>query len=141
MARAGVEYMAQNIRMAGLNPQKNDAFKILSATPTSIKFALERNLNGEKDATDEEMAYSYDAEKNEVDEAKGDGSGVRFIDNVLDLTFTYFDGLGNDLGDEPDPAEIRVVEIELTVAQPAGRDRAVERTYSTRVICRNLGLQ
>jgi hypothetical protein len=130
--------------MAGLNPQKKDAFKILSATPISIKFALDRNLDGEVDAVDELMGYSYDEGNKEVDETKGEGeesSSARLIDNVLDLRFTYFNELGEDLEDEPDPDEIRVVEIELTVEQPAGRDRAVERTYSTRVICRNLGLQ
>jgi prepilin-type N-terminal cleavage/methylation domain-containing protein len=141
VVRAGIEYMAQNIRMAGLNPKRNDDFQILSATPTRIEFTLDRNLNGVKDAgAAEHMAYSYDAEKNEVDEAKDGGAGDRFIENVLDLTFTYFDELGNDLGGAPDPAEIRTVEIELTAAQAAGRDRAVDRTYSTRVICRNLGL-
>ena len=133
--------MVQNIRMAGLNPQKNDNFQILSATPTSIEFTLDRNLNGVKDDdASEHIAFSYDAKKSEVDEAKDGGFGYRFIENVLDLTFTYFDENGNDLGNTPDPAEIRTVEIELTVAQAAGRERAVDRTYSTRVICRNLGL-
>jgi hypothetical protein len=38
-------------------------------------------------------------------------------------------------------ADIRTVEIFLTVQQRPGRERRpVRRTYSSRVICRNLGL-
>lgn len=141
VARAGVEYMAQNIRMAGLNPKNIDGIEILSATPTSIEFKLDRNLNGEIDLlAQEHMAYSYDDEDNEVGEAVDGKAAYKFIENVLDLTFIYLDQNGADLGDTPDLAEIRTVEIFLTVAQQAGRDRWVNRTYSTRVNCRNLGL-
>lgn len=141
VARAGVDYMAQNIRMAGLNPKDIKGVNILAATPTRIEFKLDRNLNGEiDDAAQEHMAYSYDDGEKEVGEAVDGGAPYKFIENVLDLTFTYFDESGTDLGDEPDLDEIRTVEIILTVAQKAGRDRLVNRTYSTRVNCRNLGL-
>ena len=35
--------------------------------------------------------------------------------------------------------DIHTVEISLTVREPAGKDKIISRTYSTRVICRNLG--
>jgi hypothetical protein len=62
---------------------------------------------------------------------------------VQNLTFTYFDADGNDLG-SPVPAlqlaDIRTVNVSITVEEPAGRDVAVSRTLTKRVKCRNVGL-
>jgi type II secretory pathway pseudopilin PulG len=144
-ARAGIEYLSQNIRMAGLNPMRLNDFGIISATPTYIEFTVDRNLNGELDEVDEEtMAFSFDPAAGDVDEglyvASGSESWSRLVGDVTDLTFSYLDKSGNDLGGAPDPASIKTVEILLTVAQPAGRGETLSRTYSSRIICRNLGL-
>jgi type IV pilus assembly protein PilW len=67
--------------------------------------------------------------------------------NVSSLNFTYYDASGEALKvDEATGAlldsvdAIRTVEISMTVQLPAGRGGTLSRTYSTRVICRNIGL-
>ena len=57
--------------------------------------------------------------------------------NVSSLAFRYFDVDNNPT---TDPNMITSVEISLTTQEPAGRDKTVSRTYSTRVRCRNIGL-
>jgi type IV pilus assembly protein PilW len=110
--RAGIDYMAEDIMMAGFNPR-----------------------NGSGDSR--------------IDQTEA-GNTQPYIDNVTNLTFTYRDADGqdliNDLG-KPDPitaladrADIRTVEISITVQEPAGRDKTVDRTYTTRVWCRNVSL-
>jgi hypothetical protein len=51
--------------------------------------------------------------------------------------FTFLDGNGSPTTVRGD---IRTVLITLTVLEPAGRSKTVERTYSSRVRLRNIGL-
>ena len=62
--------------------------------------------------------------------------------SVVAVTFTYRDRAGNDLGPTPAPNQIKIVDVLLTVAQQLPQnDQPVSRTYSARIICRNLVLQ
>jgi type IV pilus assembly protein PilW len=142
VVRAAVDYMAQNIRMAGLNPAKIPDAGIVSATPTQIEFRIDRNLNGAIDTAEEEdITYVYDSANQQVNEGLYVGTTSEswnpLVDHVRALNFTYLDRNGHPT---VDPAEIRAVEIFMTVEQPAGHSEPVTRTYATRVICRNLGL-
>jgi prepilin-type N-terminal cleavage/methylation domain-containing protein len=145
-ARAGLDYMAQNIRMAGLNPKRLSGAGIISANASSLEFNLDRNLNGTMENTDEEhIRFSFDPADRQIDEELYVGwdneSKQPLVGDVTDLTFNYFDQNGDLLDAAPDVADIRTVEIFLTVQQRPGRERRpVRRTYSSRVICRNLGL-
>ncbi|UCE54275.1 MAG: hypothetical protein JSV31_02205 [Desulfobacterales bacterium] len=142
VGRAAIDYMTQSIRMAGLNPRRIDNVGIISATSTSIEFNLDRNLNGQIDSSAEEhVAYIYDSAKMKVGEALDSRAPYPLVKNVTELTFTYRDREGNDLGPTPNLERIRTVEILLIVALRSGREQQpVSRTYSSRVICRNLGL-
>jgi type IV pilus assembly protein PilW len=143
VVRAAVDYMAQNIRMAGLNPARIPDVGIVSATPTQIEFKIDRNLNGMIDTNNEEaIAYAYDSDQKKVKEIlnpgiTGSSSTNPLVYHVQDLTFTYLDRNGDPT---VELTEIRAVEIFLTVEQSAGRSEPVARTYATRVVCRNLGL-
>ena len=57
--------------------------------------------------------------------------------NVSGLNFTYYDGNGAVTNAV---ADIRSVEVSMTIQQPAGQGRTISRTYRTRVRCRNIGL-
>ena len=60
MVRAGINFMVEDIIMAGLNPEEEPGFGIAVATSTSIQFTADRNMNGTPDATDlEEITYRY----------------------------------------------------------------------------------
>jgi prepilin-type N-terminal cleavage/methylation domain-containing protein len=145
-ARGSLDYMVQNIRMAGLNPGRIADVGILAADATSLEFNLDRNLNGILETTDEEhMRFSFDAADREVDEELYIGtvseSKGPLVGDVTNLTFNYFDRNGDPLGPTPEVEDIKIVQIFLTVQQRPGRERRpLIRTYSSRVICRNLGL-
>ena len=145
-ARASLDYMAQNIRMAGLNPKRISNAGILSADASSLEFSLDRNLNGVLDTINEEhMRFSFDPEDRQVDEELYIGTDSEakgpLVGNVTDLTFNYYNQNGDLLDAAPDVGDIKTVEIFLTVEQLPGREsRPVVRTYSSLVICRNLGL-
>ncbi len=145
--RAAMEYMVQNIRMAGLNPTRIENVGILEATSTRIKFNLDRNTNGEIDFVDEEhMTFSYDPVDQQINEGlyiddEDHKSWNPLVEHVTNLSFSYRDGDGVDLGPAPNLADIKTVEIFLTVAQLVPQNQnPVSRTYSARIICRNLGL-
>lgn len=135
VARAGVDFMAQSIRMAGLNPDQTNDFGITVATATRILFSADLDLDGVR-GTGETISYFLNG-----DELRSNLNAVPLVDNVTDLTFTY---LAADDSILPAPvadlAAIRTVQIALTVQEPAGRGGTVTRTYATEVRCRNLGI-
>jgi type II secretory pathway component PulJ len=54
--------------------------------------------------------------------------------------FLFLDDADNPITNNNDRGLVRTVVITLTVAEPAGRDKKVARTYSSRVRLRNIGL-
>ena len=158
--RISVEFMVQDIRLAGLDPLGTAGAAITFASTTSIQFIADRDMDGTLDNPDlsdgtdewdlEQMAYTYDGNSllNMIlINAGGPDITTRLLDNVTALTFTYLDAANNDLIDitatPPQvPAtqlvDIRTVVISLTAQRPAGLDDPVSRTYTTRVRCRNL---
>jgi len=140
VARTGIDIMTRNIRMAGFNPLKINTVGIVQANSNSIRFEYDTNGSGTIATNgDEDVAYLFNAENKQlVQQKNGDGNRYPLVDNVSALTFNYFDEDGETVID--DLAAIRTVEVSLTVEEPAGRDQVVSRTYSTRVICRNLSL-
>ena len=147
-ARAGVDYMVEDIVLAGLNPEDTGGFGVQSASSTSMHFTLDRNMNGDQDTTNsEDITYSYDPTTNQLDQCLnalfGTSSCSVLLNNVSNVTFQYLDWNGNNLGDPVVAADldnIRTVIISMSVQEPAGRDGTVTRTYSTRIRCRNLGV-
>jgi hypothetical protein len=140
--------MAEDLMMAGLDPDETAGAGFDVANSTSLRFTLDRNLNGTIDNTDSErITYTYDAANRRLDQCLYEGTGSDdwelVFDNVENMTFNYMDSDGNDLGD-PVPAanleDIRMVLITLTIQAPAGREGTVDRTYTTQISCRNTGL-
>ena len=148
--RASMNMMVRDIRMAGLDPTRTGSFGIVEATPQSIRFTADRDMDGEIDDPDlaggliesnlEQIAFSFDENTNllEMILYKSDDTvEIRdtMLDNVSNLNFTYLnadDAVTADLND------IRTVIIALTVLKPAGRDDPVSRTLTKRIRCRNL---
>ena len=67
-ARLSLDYMTQNIRMAGFNPKRIPGVSITAATPTSISFRLDRDSTGAIDTAGEDIAYVFDSDQNEIEE-------------------------------------------------------------------------
>jgi type IV pilus assembly protein PilW len=145
VTRAGIDIMTRNIRMAGLNPLNINPIGIVVATSNSIRFRYDTDgdgiiaTNAIGDAN-EDMGYLLNGNRQLIRQLNGKAtSNISLVDNVDALTFGYLDA--NDDTVTTDLDAIRTVVVSLTVAEPAGRDRVLSRTYATRVICRNLNLQ
>lgn len=148
--RTAMEIMVADIRAAGFDPTLSDNFGIELATATKLRFTSDSDgtlLNGVVDDTNSER-ITYEFQANQLNQILYEGTGSEdtpqpLISDVQNLTFTYFDTDGNTLG-SPVPAamlaDIRTVEISMTVQEPAGRGNPVSRTLTKRVKCRNSGL-
>jgi type IV pilus assembly protein PilW len=139
VTRAGINIMTRNIRMAGLNPLKINRIGILEASVNKIRFQQDTNGSGTiETGQNEDIAYLSNANNQLIRQKDGNfRSNKSLVDHVRDLTFKYFD---RDDEETSILDDIHTVEISLTVREPAGKDKFISRTYSTRVICRNLGL-
>jgi type II secretory pathway component PulJ len=139
VTRAGVELMAQNIRMAGVNPGGKSGIGIVSAAANAIQFTSDFNLNDDIDGTYERISYYLQG--NQLMQQLFTGNPMPLVANVTNLSFDYWDENDDPVTDlVADLNEIRTVIISMTVQEPAGRGQPVIRTYSARVWCRNLGL-
>jgi type II secretory pathway pseudopilin PulG len=135
VVRTGIDIMAQNIRMAGFNPMKLNEVGIKSDySANSIHFSYDLDADGTVE-DNEDITFFHEDQK--LKRRIRAGNRITIIENVTDLTFTYFDE-NNQPADHHE--DIKTVAISMTVTAPAGRKQSLSRTYSTRVICRNLGL-
>ena len=132
--RNGIDIMTRNIRMAGFNPLKISDVGIKSDfSQNNIHFSYDLDSDGTV-ANDEDIRFFHEDQK--LKKQKRGGNRITLIDNVTDLKFSYLDANGQITENQ---ADIKTVVVSLTVSEPAGRRRSLSRTYTTRVICRNLG--
>jgi type IV pilus assembly protein PilW len=141
--RAGIDLMAEDLLMAGLDPMSTGAFGIVTAATDSIRFTSDRNMNGILDDSDLEDIQYFLRGTQLIQELYGvSTTDDVLVDNVTSLTFVYYNGAGTLLV-APYTAQlrdIRTIELSMTVQAPAGRDKPVTRKYTTRFRCRNIGL-
>jgi len=157
VVRMAVEVIANDIRLAGLDPlqqlQGTDASGLplagfQEASATSVRFTCDRVVEGDEEANGtidndnfENVNYYYEAATQSLNLRLYSGSPVQttqqLVNNVTNLRFRYYDEDGNETGDVN---EIRTVLISMTVREDAGTAGPVERTYATKVLCRNLGM-
>ena len=119
-ARLAVDLMAQDIRLAGLNPKDEPGGGIIVAQSSKIQFTADLNYDGDFNDPYEDITYTLNGDRLEQTNHLGTET---LIDNVTGLMFTYN---GSTVG------------ISLTVVGLAGREGLISRTYATRVRCRNL---
>ncbi|MEE4265893.1 MAG: prepilin-type N-terminal cleavage/methylation domain-containing protein, partial [Desulfobacteraceae bacterium] len=143
VTRTAIDIMTRNIRMAGFNPLNINPIGIIQADSDSIRFQYDTNGSGTiatnaVNEANEDLAYLLNENNQVIRQLNGQASSNEaLVNNVSDLTFRYLDA---DDEVTTDLDAIRTVEISLTVEEPAGRDKVLSRTYTTRVICRNLSL-
>jgi type IV pilus assembly protein PilW len=140
-SRIGIDLLARDIRLAGLDPlgTSNAGFNPANTSSTSIQFTADLNYDGDLDDPFEDITYALNG--NLLQQTTDLGSGpvtATLLDNVTALTFTYLDQTNNLLPAPVATGEIRTVIISLTMQRPAGREKTVSRSYTTRVRCRNL---
>jgi type IV pilus assembly protein PilW len=140
-SRLGIDLMARDIRLAGLDPLGTSAagFNPANTSSTSIQFSADLNYDGDLDDPFEDIIYALNG--NLLQQTSDLGSGpltATLLDNVSALSFSYLDQEDNLLPEPVAVDQIRTVLISLTLQRPAGRNGTVSRTYTTRVRCRNL---
>ena len=140
-SRIGIDLLARDIRLAGLDPlgTSNAGFNPANTSSASIQFTADLNYDGNLDDPFEDIIYALNG--NLLQQTTDLGSGpvtATLLDNVTALTFNYLDQADNLLPVPVATDQIRTVIISLTMQRPAGRDKTVSRTYTTRVRCRNL---
>jgi prepilin-type N-terminal cleavage/methylation domain-containing protein len=139
--RIGIDLMARDIRLAGLDPlgSANAGFISGSTNTSSIQFTADHNYDGDLDDPFENITYALNGNVLEQTSDLGSGSvAATLLNNVTDLTFSYLDATDTPMALPIQVDEIRTVLISLTLQRPAGREGPVSRTYTTRIRCRNL---
>ena len=138
--RIGIDLMARDIRLAGLDPLGSAGAKIEIADLDNIRFTADLNYDGDTNDSFENNRYFLDGTQLKQTSDLGTGFVTDILlDNITSLTFTYLDEPDTPLATPVvNPEDIRTVVISLTMQRPAGRDEPISRTYTTRVRCRNL---
>jgi type II secretion system protein J len=150
--RTGIEFMEQDIRMAGLDrfDSADAGFEWVAGTyptQTGLRFTADRNDDGVINDTDfERITYRYVAATQRLEQCLYEGTAAQDWDivaeNVTSFQFSYFDE--DDLPiaapvSNADTPRIRTVQVTMTIQQPAGRSQPVNRTLTKRIYCRNTG--
>ena len=149
--RAAMDIMARDIRMAGFDPTEAGGMGITNideATP-ALSFTADVNENGVIGASEanEDITYRYDVNNLVIQRRSTTSEQFQtLVDNIQSLTFRYFDQNGNLLPSPVSAANVRVVEISITVRtgnpdpyfSQNGGFRT--RTLTSRVNLRNMGL-
>ncbi len=162
--RAGLDFVARELRLAGLDPLQSASAGIedISAAGTRIRFTADfcnepignscgaqPEPDGSVEGAGERITYLYDAGQRELRRMLYEGTPSqawtvlvsRVVPNPNNVKlFTFVDGNGNEVTDNANRGLIRAVVITLTVEEPAGRAGTVTRTYTSRVRLRNIGI-
>ncbi len=157
--RAAIGLMARDIRLAGLDPVDTDSFGIEYAAQNKIRFTQDSidagsgAFNGIVDEANFEQV-TYELQGNQIIQTLYETvyttapNTAVLVSNITNLNFAYLDAANNDLMDYglspprvPNDrlADIRSVEILVTIQEPAGRHEPVSRTLTRKVECRNQG--
>ena len=154
--RTAIGLMARDIRAAGLDPIDSDNFGVEHAAVTKIRVTADSidsgtgEFNGTVDETNFER-ITYEFQGNQIVQTLYEGTAsanpAPLISNINNVQFSYLaadnsDLIDNGLSPPQVPADelinIRTVEIQITIAQPAGINEPISRTLTRRVECRNM---
>jgi prepilin-type N-terminal cleavage/methylation domain-containing protein len=153
-ARAALNFMAKEIRMAGFTSLDYEDFGVTQAESSSVSFTVDWNDDGSitdnlpgNSHRSEKIQYNWVPSENSIRKLSAVGSssfssqtllgGPDDPVKVVGLNFSYFDDLENETSFLSD---VRTIIVTLTAEAPAGRDGMVQRMFVSRIRCRNLGI-
>jgi type IV pilus assembly protein PilW len=165
-ARAGLDFLLRELRMAGLDPLQRSGAGIEEIAPdgTRIRFTADfcdlaigggtctaPEPDGSVEGAGERITYLYDPARRELRRMlyegtpSGSGTATAIVSQVSHnpggiALFTFLDANGDPVTDNAQRAAIRSVVVTLTIEEPAGRASTVSRTYTARVALRNIRL-
>lgn len=144
--RTALFIMTREIRMAGLNPNRNATCAgIVKADSTSFHITYDRDENGMCDGN---VAYRYDAsvqilKKKIIKESGTTGGYQRFIYDVSSAQFSYVLDDGTISTRPTNLEHIRMINLQLcgTIHGSYSKKYNEPRCYNATIRCRNMGLQ
>ena len=86
--RAALDFMARDIRMAGLDPLRTAGAEVITATATTLQFTADKNMDGDLNDAGEDVTYTVTGGSLQLTDDLGTET---LTDHVSNLTFTYFD--------------------------------------------------
>ena len=147
-ARAALDMMAREIRMAGYDPMgvnrdadSSNDFHGLSYHPTELRIRADLNGNGIFTDSNESIVYLYDDATSTLRRKVGGGGRQPLADQIEALTFSYRDALGHPTTHTP---SIRAVDVRVTAPSAHADSQFPEnegyRTFTlrSRIVPRNL---
>ena len=149
-ARAAMDLMTREIRMAGYDPMgvnrdgsdSND-FSGVAYHPTELQIKSDLNGNGLLTDSNESIVFLYDASTLTLRRKVGRGGRQPLADHIQSLALQYFDQGG---APTTDSTNIRMIEVALTAqtehTDPQYPKNEGHRTFTlrSRITPRNLGL-
>ena len=145
-ARAALDMMAREIRMAGYDPMgvnrdadpSNDFHGIVSH-PTDLHIRADLNGNGVLTDSKESIVYVYDDSTSTLRRKVGKGGRQPVAEHIESFTFSYLDALGQPT---THASSIRAVNVQVTArsahadscllyTSPSPRDRTRSRMPSS----------
>ena len=149
--RAGISFLEQDIRSAGLNPRElGSGVGFTAASQTGFTFVSDSDFNGLVPGIDdsgtlvspeEQITYSFSG--GELRRTNLSGTQT-LLSNVDSVTFTYLGSTNNTITGNPIPLasleNIRSVAIDITLKEGAGQYGEITRRIQTRIYCRNTNL-
>lgn len=119
-ARVAMDIMTREIRLAGYNPTGDAAFGF-HYHDDKIHIRADLNGDGNYNGTNENIYYSYNAQKRIIEREDKDGIGkVTLVENIegpggaSGFTFVYLDGAGATISSGSGEANIRQVQLTIT---------------------------
>jgi type IV pilus assembly protein PilW len=150
-ARAGIDFIGRDVRMAGFDPLGTAGAGIEVATATKIRITSDRDMNGVVDDDDgistrneERVTYSFSGStlfRQLYENTSHEQSQQPMIDDVSALTFSYLDADGSNIAVPvltSNLETIRTVSISITCNGQDAQGNTFSRVLNTRVICRNI---
>jgi type IV pilus assembly protein PilW len=150
-ARAGIDFIGRDVRMAGFDPLGTAGAGIEVATATKIRITSDRDMNGVVDDDDgistrneERVTYSFSGStlfRQLYENTSHEQSQQPMIDDVSALTFSYLDADGSNIAVPvltSNLETIRTVAISITCNGKDAQGNTFSRVLNTRVICRNI---
>ena len=147
-ARAALDMMAGEIRMAGYDPMgvnrdavSSNDFYGLGAHPTELHVRADLNGNGVLTDSKESIVYSYDDSTSTLRRKVGRGGRQPMAEHIESFTFSYRDSLGHLTTHMP---SIRAVDVRVTARTAHADSQYPEnegyRTFTlrSRIVPRNL---
>ena len=147
-ARAAMDMMAREIRMAGYDPMgvnrdsvSSNDFHGLTYHPTELRIRADLNGNGVPTDSKESIVYLYDGSTSTLRRKVGRGGRQPMAEHIEAFAFSYRDALGRPTTHAPG---IRAVDVQVTVRTAHADSQYPEnegyRTFTlrSRIVPRNL---